>query len=69
MRKKLIKWLGGFTEQEVSKSYTLGKLDTINEIFEQTQNLYGTASDVWCDAMYNTICDIRKDTHDQISQF
>lgn len=60
MRKKLIKWLGGYTKEELAefgvKSIRVGVYDTLNSIQAYMRDINGECAESWCDLVWKDVC-------------
>lgn len=59
IREKLIKWLGGVTQEEHKKlleyHYLEGKVWAFESILEEMRFIYGTSAEKWCEYMYKCV--------------
>lgn len=57
LKNKLIKWLGGYTQEELSCTHKSGKYNTYFQLKVLADSLYGQDTETWCKIMYQEIVD------------
>lgn len=53
LKEKIIRWLGGYTPNEVFTAYQQGKHDAYKDCKHNADELYGESAEEWCDNMYH----------------
>lgn len=65
MKNKFIKWLGGYTTEEVVRKVNIAVMHEMEDLLTQAKILFGCDANKWAHAMYNHIKE-NKDIHEAL---
>lgn len=60
MKERIIRWLGGYTKEDLEFNYLMRESNTIEWLIQFAKSINGCSAEEWCEAMWKTLLEKRR---------